>query len=153
MSGLKVCPACGAGASRLATPAKRVAEENSIRSHFVEERLRRTPEDLEAMDLTEFMHGGAGRLLRCETCGTLLREEADEAHYQDDVYDPVLMQHLYPRYVSAFRLKQPVYGGLLREHAEVVEVGSHLGAFLQTAEEWGWRPTGLDIGASTSAFA
>jgi hypothetical protein len=42
---------------------------------------------------------------------------------------------------------------LLREHADVLEIGSHLGGFLQTAEQWGWRPTGLDIGASTSSFA
>jgi hypothetical protein len=32
-------------------------------------------------------------------------------------------------------------------------VGSHLGAFLEAAKKWGWRPIGLDIGESTSAFA
>src|ERR1700679_3496939 len=48
---------------------------------------------------------------------------------------------------------QTQYLPVLRYNAEVLELGSHLGAFLQTAEEWGWRPTGLDIGDSTCAFA
>ncbi len=63
------------------------------------------------------------------------------------------MAHLYPRYLQAFRQKESIYKPLLRNHAEVIEVGSHLGAFLQSAEEWGWRPMGLDIGQSTSDFA
>lgn len=79
-----------------------------------------------------------------------MREPAD---YADDIYDSSLLSLLYPRYVRAFEDKRAQYLPELRNHAEVLELGSHLGAFLQTAEEWGWRPTGLDIGESTSAFA
>lgn len=127
--------------------------ESEIRESFVTERLGHRAEDPENMDLTKFMHGGPGRLLRCPCCGLLSREEETRAHYEDDRYDPALMKHLYPRYVRAFEQKRRLYQPLLRPHAEVLEVGSHLGAFLQTAEEWGWRPTGLDIGAATSEFA
>jgi hypothetical protein len=63
------------------------------------------------------------------------------------------LSHLYPRYVRAFEGKCSQYLPELRNNAEILELGSHLGAFLQTAEEWGWRPTGLDIGESTCAFA
>jgi hypothetical protein len=105
------------------------------------------------MDLTRFMHGGPGRVLYCRTCGTLVRDEEAQARYDDDVYDSVLMSHLYPRYLRAFEQKRSQYRPMLRSGAEVLEVGSHLGAFLQVAEEWGWRPIGLDIGESTSTFA
>ncbi|HVV45208.1 MAG TPA: methyltransferase domain-containing protein [Bryobacteraceae bacterium] len=117
------------------------------------ERLGHRAEDPENMDLTKFMHGGPGRLLRCSCCGLLSRDEETRAHYEDDQYDSALMKHLYPRYVRAFERKREMYQPLLRNNAEVLEVGSHLGAFLQTAEEWGWRPTGLDIGEATSEFA
>lgn len=105
------------------------------------------------MDLTDFMHGGPGRLWSCANCGLIVREEASRAHYQDDVYDTDLLNHLYPRYRDAFRAKESNYRHLLPARAEVLELGSHLGAFLEVAEEWGWRPTGLDIGESTSAFS
>jgi 2-polyprenyl-3-methyl-5-hydroxy-6-metoxy-1,4-benzoquinol methylase len=127
--------------------------ESEIRESFVTERMGHRAEDPESMDLTKFMHGGPGRLLRCSCCGLLSRDEETRAHYEDDLYDPALMRHLYPRYVRAFEQKRALYRPLLRANAEVIEVGSHLGAFLQTAEEWGWRPTGLDIGAATSEFA
>ena len=105
------------------------------------------------MDLSRFAHGGPARLLSCPACRLLIRDESEPAHYRNDIYDPALLRHLYPRYVRAFGDKRPNYLPFLRNGAEVLEVGSHLGAFLQTAEEWGWRPTGLDIGATTSAFA
>jgi hypothetical protein len=130
-----------------------IESETTLRASFVAKRLGHRPDQLEAMDLTYFMHGVPGQLLRCDVCGTLLREENRAAHYESDIYDFALMKHLYPRYLDAFREKEAHYRNLLREHAEVVEVGSHLGAFLETAENWGWRPTGLDIGEATTAFA
>lgn len=116
------------------------------------ERLDHRPQETEAMDLTRFMHGGTGRLVSCRNCGLLSREENVTANYDSDLYDPDLMRHLYPRYLRAFEEKETQYRHLLGAPAEVLEVGSHLGAFLETAEKWGWRPIGLDIGASTSTF-
>jgi hypothetical protein len=105
------------------------------------------------MDLTRFMHGDDAHLLRCRVCGTLFRDEQSQANYRDDLYDSALMGHLYPEYLRAFQQKKRQYQSILRQGAEVLEIGSHLGAFLQTAEEWGWRPIGLDIGDSTRGFA
>jgi hypothetical protein len=148
-----VCPVCEREIGPVDSSAARIERETEIRESFVTERLGYRAKAPENMDLTKFMHGGPGRLLRCRCCGLLSRDEGKRAHYQDDRYDPALMKHLYPRYVRAFARKRELYRPLLRNNAEVVEVGSHLGAFLQTAEEWGWRPTGLDIGAATSEFA
>lgn len=104
------------------------------------------------MDLTRFMHGQPERLAYCRVCGTIMRDERRTATYATDVYDPQLLDYLFPRYLQAFREKSH-YRELLSPRAEVVELGSHIGAFLTAAEEWNWRPTGIDIGEYTSAFA
>jgi hypothetical protein len=54
--------------------------------------------------------------------------------------------------VQAFRNKEDGFRPLLRPNADVVELGPHLGGFLQTAEEWNWRPVGIDVGTDTTAF-
>ncbi len=105
------------------------------------------------MDLTELMHGGPGRLLSCATCGLAVRDELSAARYEEDVYDSDLLRHLYPRYQAAFQSKEAHYRDLVPPGAEIIELGSHLGAFLEVAESWSWRPIGLDIGRITSAFA
>ena len=92
-------------------------------------------------------------MLTCSKCGAIRRRDAQPAHYESDRYDSTLLRHLYSRYRAAFERKRIHYGPLLAPNAEVLEVGSHVGAFLETAESWGWKPTGLDIGWETSAFA
>ena len=149
----RTCPVCHSDALTVDLSGRSIEWDSKSREAFVMDRLGHRPEFAESMDLTRFMHGGPARLLTCPACGLLLRDERAAAHYEDDLYDSVLMRHLYPRYLGAFRDKKRQYQPMLRPGAEVLEVGSHLGAFLQTAEEWGWRPVGLDIGDSTSAFA
>jgi SAM-dependent methyltransferase len=105
------------------------------------------------MDLTEFMHGDPDPLLACATCGLAIRDESRGASYATDSYDSDLVQHIYPRYLEAFREKRTKYGDYLPPHAEAIELGSHLGAFLEAAEERNWRPTGLDIGEFTCTFS
>lgn len=104
-------------------------------------------------DLTDFMHGSAAPLLGCRGCGVLRREEGASDSYEHDPNDPDLMEQIYPRYLEAFRNKATALRKRLHPHAPVLEIGSHLGAFLQVAEEWNWRSVGLDIGQDTAAFA
>jgi SAM-dependent methyltransferase len=139
-----------------AVSAAALASEVERRNHFVQSRLRRKASRAELKDLTDFMHDGPARLARCARCGLLLRDETDvraTASYEEDPNDPDLMQHVYPRYVESFRNKADAYRDRLNAGASVIEVGSHLGGFLQAAEEWNWRPAGLDIGYDTSEFA
>ena len=105
------------------------------------------------MDLTQFMHGAPGEIHGCAMCGALRREEDRPADYKSERYDWALMKLLYPRYRRAFERKRKRLEPLLPAHAHILEVGSHLGAFLETAENWGWKPIGLDIGEETSAFS
>jgi hypothetical protein len=150
---MNICPACGGAQFQQRQSAAEIARDIDLRSAFIDDMLDHRPEPAERMDLTDFMHGGPGRLLSCTRCGLIIRDEGTTAHYEDDVYDPDLLQHLYPRYLTAFRRKEAKYRDLLPPGAAVVEIGSHLGAFLETAEEWDWQPIGLDVGENTTRFA
>jgi hypothetical protein len=109
-------------------PTNIALREIRSREQFIHSRLNRKASLPELKDLTDFMHGFAAP------------------------NDPGIMAQLLPRYVQAFRNKEPGFRHLLRPHAEVLEAGSHLGAFLQVAEEWNWRATGLDVGSDTAGF-
>jgi len=147
------CPLCGTMSCFLVRSAREVERESRFRARFVEARLGYPPSGLEAMDLTQFMHGGPAEIVACALCGTVRRYEEQTAQYESDRYDNALMRHLYPRYLDAFALKRAHFQTFLPASAEVLEVGSHVGAFLEIAETWGWKPVGLDVGRDTSAFA
>lgn len=147
------CPVCGGGNLVAAVLAAAVEREIHERKEFVFSRLGRRAAPAELKDLVDFMHGGVAPLARCAGCGLLAREESSKASYEEDPNDPDLMAHLYPRYVDFFRRKEAAFRDRLGAGASVIEVGPHLGGFLQVAEEWNWRPVGLDIGRDTSQFA
>ncbi len=130
--------------------------ECRIRERFIDVRLSGPVSEAERKDLTDFFHNGSAELLACSGCGQLLRHELEAPQadaYSDETYDASVMQNQYPRYVAAFRAKEQPYRSLLPQSARILEVGSHYGAFLQTAAEWGWRAEGIDVGRDTSSFA
>jgi SAM-dependent methyltransferase len=150
------CPVCGTIVQQPAASAAEIRREFGAQRDFVLSRFLSSPVAEELKDLTDFMHDTTAPLLRCAGCGLLTRAESDPEDadsYEEDPNDPGVMAQVYPRYVQAFRNKKAGYGGLLRPRADVVELGPHLGGFLQAAEEWGWRPTGVDVGVDTSEFA
>jgi SAM-dependent methyltransferase len=151
-----ICPACTGDFFTEAADFRTIRREIRLRREFVYSRLRRRAEQAELKDLLDFMHGAPAPLLECVRCGLLVRAEhriRGAGDYTEDPNDPDLMAQVYPHYLDAFRSKAPAYAGRLRPNADVLEIGSHLGAFLQTAEEWRWRPLGLDVGRDTSEFA
>jgi SAM-dependent methyltransferase len=132
-----------------------IAREFRVQRDFVMSRVPAKPSPEELKDLTDFMHDAPAPLFRCAGCGLLSRGEAnpeDAASYEEDPNDPGVMAQVYPRYLHAFRKKEGAYRGILRPSADVIELGPHLGAFLQAAEEWDWRPVGVDVGNDTTAF-
>jgi SAM-dependent methyltransferase len=153
---MTICPVCGSNEfSTIATSAQ-IQEEYRARERFIHERLVRRPAPDELKDLTDFFHQGNADILSCAGCGLLVRSEHEPPPvrtYSEDEYDPGVMENLYPRYLAAFRAKAEPYRALLAPGAQVLEVGSHYGAFLQTALEWGWDATGVDVGKDTARFA
>jgi SAM-dependent methyltransferase len=149
-----ICPVCSAARFHVWAPAQHLRREIALREDFVSARLHR-PRPEELKDLTDFMHGSAVALFACSRCGLVRRGEAepeDESSYAADANDRDLMRHLLPRYVEAFRRKMDAYRPLLPRGSRVLEVGSHLGAFLQVASEWDWRPEALEVGPDTAYF-
>jgi SAM-dependent methyltransferase len=152
----RICPVCGGADFEKLLAAGRIHREAVYRERFVLERFNRKPAKSELKDLTDFAHAGDTSILTCAGCGLLLRDESLSAihrAYREDAYDEALVDLLFPRYLAAFREKAPVYRGLLPQGANVLEVGSHYGAFLGVAAEWGWQAAGVDIGKDTSRYA
>lgn len=130
--------------------------ECRLRERFIQARLCRPASPAERKDLTDFFHAGPAELASCTTCGQLLRRELaplPAPEYSKETYDPAVIEAQYPRYVNAFRAKADPYRRLVPPPARVLEVGSHYGAFLQTAAEWGWNAVGVDVGQDTTRFA
>lgn len=149
------CPACGSRRFRPAVSTAEIREEIQLRRQFVTGRVHRKARCTELKDLLDFMHGFPAPVLACGQCGLLIRGESqvrEARSYEEDPNDLDLMAQLYPLYLEAFRRKRLAYAPLLRPHADVLELGSHLGGFLQAAEEWNWSPVGLDVGKDTSEF-
>lgn len=152
----KTCPNCGGAGFRPFLPAGRIHREAEFRRRFIMDRFPRPPRRSELKDLTEFAHNADTAILACARCAVLCRDEPveeTERTYADDPYDPKLMDRLFPRYADAFRSKRNTYLPLLPESARVLEIGSHYGAFLRVAGEWGWAAVGIDIGKDTAAYA
>jgi SAM-dependent methyltransferase len=149
------CRVCGSRRFSILVSSSRLQEECRIRERFVQERLTRPASPEELKDLTQFFHQQPADLLACGDCGLLVRDEhaASPHTYSEDEYDPSLMERIYPRYLKAFRAKEKPYRELLPCGARVLEIGSHYGAFLETARDWGWQAEGVDVGKDTSRFA
>lgn len=153
---MPLCPVCRNTEFSVLVDAGRVDEECRQRERFIKQRLTHQPSANELKDLTDFFHQASANILACTGCALLIRNEIEPAKinaYSEDEYDPGVMDHLYPRYLEAFRAKALTYRHLLQPGATVLEIGSHYGAFLQTAQEWGWNAVGIDVGNDTSQFA
>jgi len=153
---LRSCPHCASRNFATLLSEETIRQETLLRARFVADRVEKMPPQIERKDLTDFAHGRPASILQCKPCSLLIRAEQHNGateRYQDDPNDPGVMEHLFPRYVEAFRRKETPYRSLLPEGAQILEIGSHFGAFLQVAAEWGWKGVGVDVGRDTSAFA
>jgi SAM-dependent methyltransferase len=150
-----VCPACRGQEFSTLVPPTVLDEERRLRERFVKDRLSHPVSPQQLKDLTDFFHAGKAEIALCSGCSLLLRREFEAANetYSDDSYDPKAIEAVYPQYLSAFRAKEHPYRALLPAGSHVIEIGSHYGAFLQTAAEWSWHAEGVDIGEDTTRFA
>lgn len=151
-----ICPICSGTSFRPLASAGRLDEECRVRAAFVAQRLTHPVSPAETKDLTDFFHTEKAEIDECKTCSLLVRTEYERPpaeDYSQDEYDPAVIDREYPEYVTEFRRKEIPYRDLLPPTARVLEVGSHYGAFVQVAAEWGWRAEGVDVGKDTSSFA
>lgn len=149
------CPKCGNQHLSLFLSEDALRLETLMRAQFVFDRVEKAPGPEERKDLTSFAHGAIAELAECPRCEILVRRERETepvSTYVEDEYDDRVMSRLLPRYIEAFRAKERPYRSLLSNGANILEVGPHLGAFLEVAREWGWEATGVDVGKDTTRF-
>lgn len=153
---MPTCPVCAGTEFSTLVSSHEIERECQYRERFIRQRLSHPASKGELKDLTDFFHQGKAEILACAACQLLLRNELEsppaEAYSEED-YDPAVIEDVYPKYLRAFREKEKPYRALLPAGANVLEIGSHYGAFLQTAQEWGWTVAGVDVGQETSRFA
>lgn len=150
------CPVCSGREFPTLISAEVIREECQHREQFIRNRLSHPVPPDQLKDLTCFFHQAKAEIAVCSGCSLLLRRELEplpEGSYAGEQYDPEAIERVYPQYLSAFRAKEKPYRSLAPAHARVIEIGSHYGAFLQAAREWGWQAEGIDIGEDTTRFA
>jgi 2-polyprenyl-3-methyl-5-hydroxy-6-metoxy-1,4-benzoquinol methylase len=153
---MPVCPVCRAQSFSVLASAQQLRDECQQRERFVQQRLTREPRPGELKDLTDFFHTEDADLLSCAGCGLLVRAEHERPparEYAEEEYDANALARQFPRFVRAFRERDQPFRSLLPEGARVLEIGSHIGAFLQVAGEWGWHAEGVDPGKDSGDFA
>ena len=148
------CPHCDESPSITFRTRDSIAAELAMRDAFFARRLDRRHSRDELRDLTSVLLGTPADVLRCDTCGILIRDDApDEEAFRNDRYEGAVLESLHAVHAAAFGEKEPDYRSLLRAGARVIEVGSYVGGFLSIARQWGWDAIGVDIGSDTSHFA
>lgn len=118
-------------------------------------------------DSAELMYGFPADVLTCARCGSLYRDPdsvpADiHQRYRDDPYPPATLDRLFGRYASSYRrdhdwmrqqLTPPPGAAATGGRPSLLEVGSHVGAFLAYAAGQGWSAHGVDVGAAVTDYA
>jgi 2-polyprenyl-3-methyl-5-hydroxy-6-metoxy-1,4-benzoquinol methylase len=148
------------GCSRLSvllTAEDVVAEARWLRA-FHAARVRGGGES--AKDRAEFTQSDPTHVVRCEACGTVLRDpqptcDALAAAYERDEYGARALDRIAESQERFFAGKLRELADDLRElghGARVLEVGSFVGGFLKAARAHGWRAFGVDVGEETTSY-
>ena len=146
------CPVCDASHLEPFASRERIAEELHLRQEFFAARIDGAFDRAEMKDRFDVLHNTPSAILICETCNVLMRED-DCREFESDPYPAYVMERMLRAQIDAYRAKEHWLRPLLPANANVVEVGSYVGAFLHVAHEWGWSATGVDIGDDTARFA
>ncbi len=145
-----VCAHCDESPASTFRTRDEIAAELATRDAFFASRRNRPF----SRDVTNVLLGTPAEILRCDTCGVLIRDDTpDEEAFRADRYERPVLETLHAVHTAAFRDKETDYRGLLPSGARIVEVGSYAGGFLAVSRQWGWNAVGVDIGRDTSRFS
>jgi SAM-dependent methyltransferase len=124
------------------------------------------PQTGQLKDTTELMYGVPAAVQFCPRCSTLARDPATiptdiDARYRDDPYPAPTLDRLWECYTAHYRRDRAWLGPLLRLPStslngrvpRLLEIGSHVGAFLAVAGAHGWDACGLDVGTDVTGYA
>src|SRR5947209_1906295 len=146
------CPVCDSSDLAPFASRERIAEELRLRRDFFASRIDGAIDRAEMKDRFDVLHNTPTAIRICGTCNVLLRED-DCRDFQSDPYPAYVMERMLRAQIDAYRAKEQWLRPMLPAGADVIEVGSYVGAFLHVAHEWGWTATGVDVGDDTARFA
>lgn len=146
------CPVCGTSQLQPFASRERIAEELRLRREFFAARIDGVFDGAEMKDRFDVLHNTPSAIRICEACDVLVRED-DCREFESDPYPAFVMERMLRAQIDAYRAKEHWLRPMLPAGANVIEVGSYVGAFLHVAHEWGWTATGVDVGDDTARFA
>lgn len=146
------CPVCDSAELAPFASRERIAEELRLRQEFFAARIDGGFDRAEMKDRFDVLHNTPTAIRICESCNVLVRED-DCREFESDPYPPFVMERMLRAQIDAYRAKEHWLRPMLPPGANVIEVGSYVGAFLHVAHEWGWTATGVDVGDDTARFA
>lgn len=152
------CPACAGSATTEIANAPEIAAEVEALRAFHEARLRPGVPPERLKDRVVFSQPPPIRLVRCDVCGTVLREPREAPDRITELYAGEhaaagALAALFETQRREYRAQARRLARLLGRTCTGVEVGSYVGAFLAAARERGWRFEGVDVNDDASAFA
>lgn len=152
------CPICGSTSSKLIEPGKQISEEiKSLVDIWKDMFLPDTP-DYMLKDHAYFTHSYEADLLTCSNCGHVTRSPRLSPiqtfmEYSQDYYHPDWLAANFEPYYLSYLGEVPSIKNRLNPGANILEVGSHVGGFMQLSKELGFEATGIDIGECVCTFA
>jgi SAM-dependent methyltransferase len=150
------CAVCGGEEHETLCAAADVRAQLEYLRRFHRKRLRRVTERALA-DRAHFTQDYATDIVGCVQCGLVYRNprpsaEAIARAYSGDEYGRERLQEMWGTQVELYRPLAREVARFLPPRAQVVEVGSFVGGFLQAGRERGWSMLGVDPGREVGAF-
>jgi SAM-dependent methyltransferase len=145
------------------TDAEVLAEKEDLRREaewlweYQSRRLKTGTPTRRLMDRVAFSQDPPLRLVRCRECGLVYRNPVERVRELDSIYgdegptrDTMLALHATQR--EAYRAQARRLRSALGRGGSVLEVGSYVGAFLDSARGAGFAAEGVDVNVATNAF-
>lgn len=142
-----LCAVCGGRRFVALSDDRTLAAEQQRVERFHQLRLARRRRG-ELAERASFTQAYATGLVRCATCGLLLRSPRPRSEdvtraYTEETYPPERLEEMLRAQVDSFREKVAPLRSL-GAPGRILEVGSFLGGFLDVAREEGWDAVGID---------
>src|SRR4051812_23490987 len=151
------CIVCGHAEAELVADEEEIRREVEVLWAFHEKRLRAGTPVTRLRDRVAFSQDPPWRLVACRECGLVYRNPTERAFEVESIYarDCPARELL----EALHKTQRASYGGqarrlrrLLPRGAEVLEVGSYVGAFLAAARDEGLTAIGIDINPAVNKF-
>lgn len=152
------CLVCGCCDRALLASAERLRSDQVRREQLFRASFSAGTPDFILEDHVYFSHNYPSALVTCRYCSMVYRDprlaSADTIEeYTQHEYHPEWMESAYQLYTDAYRDKAREIAASSGAVARLVEVGSHVGGFLEAARQIGISGRGVDVGRCVSTFA